>query len=205
MKRHASISRSETSLDLLERENTLLLGLFDQIDECRGSSVEDRYDHGNLAKQVIQHLAIRQSSLMNVGAAISPFLSLRSIGERMIEGGTDRRAAYDEVGDLARDVEVMNLNQGQDFDGPLIDLIGAVKPEMDWELTEAIPLIRRSLHEVDTANVFCTSRYATRHAPTKLSVKGPQWYERAPMISRVVTMYDRIKDFPASNHDKPRT
>ncbi len=118
MKRHAPISRDETTLDLLESENALLRGLFDQIDKCRGSSVEDRYDHGNLAKQVIQHLAIRQSSLMNVGAAISPFLSLHSIDERMIEGGTDRRHAYDEVGDLAQDVEVMNLNQGQDFDGP---------------------------------------------------------------------------------------
>ena len=99
----------------------------------------------------------------------------------------------------------MNLNQGQDFDGPLVDLIDAVKPEMDWELAEAIPLIRRSLSEVDTANLFCSARFAKRHAPTRLSVKGPRWYERAPMISRLVTIYDHLKDFPASNHDKTRS
>ena len=36
----------------------------------------------------------------------------------------------------------MSLNQGQDFDGPLLSLIDAVAPELDWELAEAIPLIR---------------------------------------------------------------
>jgi len=88
---------------------------------------------------------------------------------------------------------------------PLIDLIGAVKPEVDWELAEAIPLIRRSLSEVDTANLFCSARYATRHAPTRLSVKGPRWYERVPLISRVVTVYDHFTDYPASNPEKPRS
>ena len=106
-------------MDLLESENVLLRDLFDHIDECRGSLVEDRYDHGNLAKQVIRHLAIRQSSLMNVATAISPTSSLRSTGARMLSGGMDRRHAFDEVGDLARDVPVMSINQGQDFDGPL--------------------------------------------------------------------------------------
>ena len=79
---------------------------------------------------------------MNVAAAISPILTLRSTSARMLCGGTDRRRAFDDVGDLAREVPVMSLNQGQDFDGPLLSLIDAVAPELDWELAEAIPLIR---------------------------------------------------------------
>jgi hypothetical protein len=191
-------------LDLLEAENYLLRDLFEQLDGDQGPSIEDRYDHGNLAKQIIRHFAIRQSSLMNVAAAISPILSLRSTGARMLRGGTERRRAYDDVGDMAREVPVLSLNQGQDFDGPLMSLIDAVTPELDWELAEAIPLIRGSLSTEDVATMFCSARYAKRHAPTKLRVKGPQWYERAPMISRLVTVYDHIKEFPARNHDKPR-
>ena len=204
MKQHASAHVERTSLDLLEAENYLLRDLFEQLDSHQGPSIEDRYDHGNLAKQIIRHLAIRQSSLMNVAGAISPILSLRSTGARMLRGGTDRRRAYDDVGDLARVVPVMSLNQGQDFDGPLKSLIDAIAPELDWELAEAIPLIRGSLSSEDAATLFCSARYAKRHAPTKLRVKGPWWYERTPIISRLVTVYDHLKDFPASNHDKPR-
>jgi hypothetical protein len=204
VKRHASAHAEKTSLDLLEAENFLLRDLFEQLDIHRGPSIEDRYDHGNLAKLIIRHLAIRQSSLMNVASAISPILSLRSTSARMLNGGTDRRRAYDDIGDLAREVPVMSLNQGQDFDGPLLSLIDAVAPELDWELTEAIPFIRGSLSTEDVATLFRSARYAKRHAPTKLRIKGPRWYERAPIISRLVTVYDHLKDFPASNHDKPR-
>lgn len=205
MKRDTSVSHVKTSLDLLERENTVLCGLFDEIRDCRGQSVEERYDYGNLAKEIIRHLAIRQSSLMNVAATIAPTPSLRSTGERMSNGGKDRRRAYDEVGDLSRNVEVMNLNQGQDFDGPLMALIETVAPELDWELADAIPLIRSSMTAHDIAGRFCSVRYALRHAPTRLSVKGPQWYERAPIISRLLTLYDHLNDYLANNHDKRRS
>jgi hypothetical protein len=199
------MSTQETSLDLLESENIVLLDLFKRIDECRGPSVEDRYDYGKLAKQVIRHLAIRQSSLMNVASGISSTASLRLISNRMSKGGIDRRVAYDEVGDLARNVEIMNLNQGQDFDAPFMALIDAVAPELDWEITEAIPFIRGSLTKEDIANFFWSARYARRHAPTRLNVKGSKWYERVPIVSRFLTMYDHLKDWPASNHEKPRS
>jgi hypothetical protein len=192
-------------LDLLESENAVLRGLFAKIHDSRGPSVEDRYDYGNSAKEIIRHLAVRQSSLMNVAAAIASTPALRSTGARMSKGGTDRRRAYDEVGDMSRNVEVMNLDQGQDFDGPLMALIDTVAPEIDWELADAIPLIRSSMTTNDFAARFCSARYAQRHAPSRLSVKGPRWYERAPIISRVMTLYDRLNDYLASSHDKRRS
>lgn len=205
MKRSNSDSDGKTSLDLLESENAVLRGLFDQIRARRGPSVEDRYDYGNLAKKIIRHIAVRQSSLMDVAAAISPTPSLRSTGARMSKGGTDRRRVYDEIGDLSRNVEVMNLDQGQDFDGPLMVLIDAIAPELDWELTEAIPLIRESLTSKDIDVQFRSARYAQRHAPTRLNVNGPQWYERDPVISRLLTVYDHLNDYLAGNHDKKRS
>lgn len=204
MKKSASVSHEQTSLDVLESENAVLRGLFDEIRDSRGPSVEERYDYGNLAKEIIRHIAIRQSSLVNVAAAIAPMPSLRSTGARMSDRGTDRRRAYDEVGDLSRNVEVMNLNQGQDFDGPLMALIDAVAPELDWELADAIPLIRASLTTNDFAGRFCSARYARRHAPTRLNVNGPRWYERVPIISRLLTLYEHLSDYLANNHDKRR-
>lgn len=197
MMRHAATARGRTSLDQLQSENLVLRDLFERIDSCRGPSVEDRYEYGILAKQVIQHLAIRQSSLMNVAAGVSQIPPLCSTGVRMLDRGTDRRRAYDEVGDIARNVPVMSLNIGQDFDGPFTALIRAASSEMEWELADAIPLIRRTLSPQDLGPLLGSARYVQRHAPTKLSRTGPRWYERAPIISRVVTIYDRLRDFPA--------
>jgi hypothetical protein len=59
VKQRAFVNAEKTSLDLLEEENLLLCDLFEQLDGHRGSSIEDRYDHGNLAKLIIRHIAIR--------------------------------------------------------------------------------------------------------------------------------------------------
>jgi len=205
VKRHASHRHDQNSLDALESENQHLRDLFSQIDTCRSTSVEDRYVHGNLAKQVIRHLAIRQSSLMNVATAISPISSLHSTGVRMRDRGTDRRGGYDHVGDMARDVGVMDLNLGQDFDGPLEALIDAARTEMDWESAEAIPLIRRSVSTESAATLFSSARYVQRHAPMKLHRGGPRWYEHAPVISRVATVFGHLSSYMATDHYRRRS
>ena len=62
---------------------------------------------------------------------------------------------------------------------PLTDLVDAVAPELDWELAEAIPLLRESLSTEDLATLFCSARYVNRHAPARLSENGTRWYVRA--------------------------
>lgn len=133
------------SLDMLRRENHLLKDLFRQVKASQGSSVEDRYNYGNAAKQIIRHLATRQASLMDVARAISEFPSLRDTGARMIARATARRVLIDKVGDMSRSIQGIYLNQGQDFDTPLASLIEAVDAEIDWELADAIPLIQETL------------------------------------------------------------
>src|SRR5665213_821915 len=110
---------------------------------------------------------------------------------RMAIGGTVRRWWCDVVGDMARNVQVINLNHRQDLDGPLMVLIDAIVPEPDWELLEAIPLLRESLDEDDIATMFYSARYAIQHVPTRLNVKGPRWYESANRLrhSHVCLLY----------------
>jgi len=193
----------KTSLDVLQRENLLLREFITQIGESRGSSVDSRYDYGNAAKQISRHIAIRQSSLMNVAMAISEVPALHSTAARMVDGGTDRRVLIDKVADMSRSIQGMYLNQGQDFDGPLTALIAAVSPEIEWELSDAIPLIRRSLSTEDAVSLFSSARYVERHAPTSLNTSGPRWHEHAPVISRLVTIFDFLRDHPrAARHER---
>ncbi len=190
------------SLDMLRRENHLLKDLFQQVKASQGSSVEDRYNYGNAAKQIIRHLATRQASLMDVARAISEFPSLRDTGARMIDRATARRVLIDKVGDMSRSIQGIYLNQGQDFDTPLASLIEAVDAEIDWELADAIPLIEETLSVKERGSLFSNARYVERHAPTRLSLAGPRWHERAPVISRMVTLYDHVRDHPRADRVK---
>ncbi len=59
-------------------------------------------------------------------------------------------------------------------------LIQVVGVEIEWELGVELK----------------TARHLLSHAPTNLHPDGPRWWERAPVISRLITVYDRMRDFP---------
>jgi len=52
-------------------------------------------------------------------------------------------------------------------------LVNAATIEMDWELAEAVPLIRQLITSEEAATRFSSARYVQRHAPTKLHRSGP--------------------------------
>jgi len=202
VKLHSSPGTQETSLDVLLREDRILKDLFARVSASHGSSVEDRYDYGNAAKQIIRHLATRQAALMNVGHAISDFPAMRPAATRMINRGTARRSLIDELGDMSRAIQSLYLNQGQDFDTPLTALIDAVNTEIDWELALAIPFIEHTLSASERMSLFDSARYIERHAPTTLSTSGPRRYEHLPVFSRMVTLFDHLRDHPRADRVK---
>jgi len=55
---------------------------------------------------------------------------------------------------------------------------------------------RSALTAADREDELKTAEYLSVHAPTNLHPDGPQWWERAPVISRLITLYDRLRDFP---------
>jgi hypothetical protein len=65
---------------------------------------------------------------------------------------------------------------------------------IDWELDEAIPLIQETLRTTPGKVHFRNARYVTHHAPTRLSLAGPRWYEHVPFISRVLTLLDHFAE-----------
>ncbi|MGB8197525.1 MAG: SDR family oxidoreductase [Acidimicrobiales bacterium] len=190
----------ENSLDVLEDEDLRLLDLFRGLAVSRGSSVEERYEYGNLAKEILRHLAIRQSSLVNVGMVISSVPELRPIASRMIDRATERRQAIVEANKMARAVQPVALNEGQDFDAVLETLISAVTTEIEWELASAISTIRSAIPERARRRLR-SAHYVRHHAPAYLSDKGPRWVEHAPVVSRLLTMYGHMQDFPRASRE----
>lgn len=83
----------------------------------------------------------------------------------------------------------------------LQQLIDTVRPDIERDLAEVIPAVRSWVSKSDEEDLLKSADYVVRHAPTVLNPEGPRWYERVPVISRILTIYGRLRDFPrASRH-----
>jgi hypothetical protein len=184
------------ALDLLEREDLELRRLFTVLRQHRGSSVEDRADYGNAAKDIIRHVATREAALVEVVDSVADQPELEELSARLRDRMGTRREHIDRVEKMSRGVQAINLNMGQDFDAEMRELEQIVGTEIEWELGEAIPQIQHGMGGPEADDAMKSARYVEKHAPTKLEPSGPRWVERAPFISRFLTVYDHLRDFP---------
>jgi hypothetical protein len=193
--------REATALDLLEQSDDELLGLFDSIDGSRGASVEERSDYGSLAKLLVRQVATREAALVDVSEAIKDVDGLRGLSDRLQGDTHTRRSLIDELEHMSRGTQPMNLNAGQDFDGALSALVQELRPQIRWEQKEAIPAIRGTFESSNAGGHIHSAAYVSKHAPTNLHPDGSKWYERAPVVSRLMAMYDRLRDYPTQAKD----
>ncbi len=188
--------KAGNALDLLESEDLELQGLFDELRANRGSSVEERAKYGDIAKQIIRHVATREAALVDVSSVASGEPSLEDVSNRMESGMREHRPFIDRVEKMSRGVQGINLRVGQDFDGEMDDLMHVIGAEIVWELGVALPDLRGALGATHLEDDLKTAEHLAVHAPTNLHPDGPRWWERAPIISRLITIYDRLRDFP---------
>jgi hypothetical protein len=184
----------QTSLDVLVSADFSLQDLFVEVEQARGPSVEQRYRYGELAKEVLSLLAVRQASVTDVAGAVSAIRELRQVGTGLLERAMACRPLIDELVDMSVGVQGMYLNLGQDFDGPFKELIDEASSTIRWELEDAIPQIVKVLAPNGTDLDFHSARFVRHHAPCRLNPSGVRWYEHAPVISRIVTIWQRLKD-----------
>jgi hypothetical protein len=198
---HFEAKEGDDALDLLEREDVELGRLFTAIEEARADTVRGRAVYGDLAKDMIQHLATREAALVEVTRAVAEVPGLASTAAALGADPSSRRQLLDRLEKMSRGVQGINLNTGQDFDGVLQELIDAVTPDIERDLANTVPAVRSWLSKSEGEDPLKSADYVVRHAPTSLSPEGPRWYERAPVISRLLTIYDRLRDFPrAARH-----
>jgi hypothetical protein len=183
------------ALDLLVDEDLEVRRLFHEIQNVRGSSVEDRAAYGDLAKELVRHIATREASLTEISRVIGDAPMLRHITDQLEAEAPARRSLFNQVEKMSRGVQGINLNTGQEFDGVLQELLQVVGTEIDWDLGEAVPAVRAWAGKAETGDLH-SAEHVSKHAPTSLHPNGPRWYERAPLLSRVITIYDRLRDLP---------
>jgi hypothetical protein len=160
-----------------------------------------RATYGDLAKDVIQHLATREAALVELARKIEEVDELAEVFPSLDADSSARRELLNRLEKMSRGVQGINLNTGQDFDGVLQRVINTISPEIERDLTVVVPAVRAWVSKSAVEDPLQSADYIVRHAPTSLSLKGPRWYERAPVVSRLLTIYNRLRDFPrASRH-----
>jgi hypothetical protein len=185
-----------TALDLLETEDLELRRLFTLLRLNRGITVEERADYGDLAKDTIRHLATREAALVEVANVAGSDPELRGISEQLEASMRARRPHIDRVERMSRGVQGINLRIGQDFDGEMLDLMQIVGTEIERELGEVLPDIKGALEGTEREDEMKSAEHVVAHAPTNLDPNGSRWWETAPVVSRLITLYDHLRDFP---------
>ena len=184
----------QTSLDVLVSADLSLQDQFAEVEQARGPSVEQRYRYGELGKEVLSLLAVRQAYVTDVAGAVSAIPELQQVGTGLLECAMACRAEIDELVDMSVGVQGMYLNLGQDFDGPSKAFIDEASSTIRWELEDAIPKIVEALADNGAELDFHSGRLVRHHASRRLNPSGARWHERAPIISRIVTIWHRLKD-----------
>jgi hypothetical protein len=183
-------------LALLEAEDRHVLDLLAKIDRSRGQSVESRDRYGVLVKALIRALGLREAAALEVLEGLQRGEILEPVAEKLREGLFERRRAMDTVERMGRGVSGMELRRGQDFDRELGELRAIITGQIEWELREAIPAIRAAVPAGQRERLFKSARYLRRHAPTSLDPRRPRWRERAPVVSRAISIVTRLRDYP---------
>jgi hypothetical protein len=196
-RRHFAMEHDD-ALELLQREDVSLTALFDELRSSSGPSVVDRSSHGDQSKRLIRRLAVREAAKSDIIHTLEGIPKFEPICRQMIGEVEDRRLAINELDLMARGIQGIDLNRAQDFDAAIWRVRDIVVPEISWELSDAIPTLRRSLSTSDRASLH-NARYLRRHAPTKLDPRGSRWYERVRVVSWLVTLWDHTIDRPRAH------
>jgi hypothetical protein len=196
----------DSSLEVLKQEDLKLRSLFERIGDLldpsfqikgyddRATEVLRRYEYATLAKEVLRSLAIRQSAAMDVAKTISSRPELSRTATRIVERGTVCRPILHELRQLRRLENPMSLALNPQFEVAMRSLLEVSSITVEWELQDAIPCIARSMETEGAVLTFSTADYVRRHAPRRLCLSGPQWYESAPVISRLLMLLHKISD-----------
>ena len=154
--------RGGTALDLLEDEDLELRRLFAGLRARRGSSVEERAQYGDIAKEIIRHLATREAALVDLSNVASGDPSLQEFSRRFEQSMREHLPYIDRLEKMSRGVQGINLRVGQDFDGEMEQLTQVVGSEIEWELGVALPNLRGIFEATDRQDELKTAGHTSR-------------------------------------------
>lgn len=201
-----AVSIEDSSLEVLKQEDLRLRDYFQRINQLldpafqisgyddRATEVLRRYEYATVVKEVLFRLAVRQSAAMDVAKTIAARQELAPTAAKIVERGTLCRPMLHELRQMRRLENPMSLAVDSEFEEALRSLLKVSSITIEWELQEAIPRIAQSFDDVSAVAPFRTADFVRRHAPRRLCLSGPQWYESAPVVSRLLMLLHKISD-----------
>lgn len=193
------------SLGLLVAEDHTVRSLLDGLEHQTGPSVTEQAAYGQMGKELIQRIAVREAAKDDVVRALGQLPDARDLRQHMTGHAAERRSAIDQLDHMARHVAGMDLNRTQDFDGAVDRLRQIVQPEIEWELSGGAGAVRQALSITDTP--LRSARSVRHRAPTSVPVEGTPWYERLPGVVWLTARWDQLQDYPTTiwgdRHDAP--
>jgi hypothetical protein len=179
------------ALDQLEFEDRTLLKVLDDFDDAA-----DRLEHGMAGKLFVEHLAVREAAREAAARALLDEPAVSDLAQRLEDGIVERRQALTKLEELARGVQPIILNQGQDFDA-VVERVGrSLRSEIRRDLEELLPELGARMSAKLRQSALPSSRRVRQHAPTHPNPAGRQWYERFGPVVWVHALYDWIRGFP---------
>lgn len=179
------------ALDLLEYENRAIIEILHRFE-----NTDEKLRHGLAGKLLVEHLAVREAAREAVAQALLAEPDLADLGAALEEGIGDRRRALDRLDELARGVQPVNLNQGQDFDGEVASIKGGLRAEIDQDVALRLPRLRERVEGARRKRLLPSAMFIRHHAPTHLHPEGRRWYERLWPLVRLHALYDWLRGFP---------
>jgi hypothetical protein len=180
-----------TALDQLEFEDRALLEVIDDFqygDEPRR--------HGMAGKLLVEHLAVREAAREQVAAVLQSEPACRELGGSLAGDVPAHRKALAKLDELARGVQPVNLNRGQDFDAFAVPVARLMREEILHELQRTIPAIRATCPAKVLERRLPRARWVRSHAPTHPHPDGRRRYERFAPLVRIHALYDWLRGFP---------
>lgn len=156
----------------------------------------DRRQHGEVAKLLVEHLAVREAAKEYIAEGLSGRAELAGVADRMLHGVAQRRSHLRRLDELARGVEAINVNQGQSFDAAVGEIRPALADDIRHDVEELVPLLHDRLDERARHKLFPSARFVRAHAPTHPGAHGRRWYERINPLVRLHAAYDFLRGFP---------
>ncbi|MDE3087643.1 MAG: hypothetical protein KGJ77_12895 [Acidobacteriota bacterium] len=179
------------AIDLLEYEGRAV----SEILAAFSDDSLDRSQHGEVVKLLVEHLAVRQVAREELADALSGVPALADLERRLRDEVPERRAELRRLDELTRGVEPINVNQGQGTDAVVARVRPRLEEEIDFDLDELVPALRRRLTDRQRARLP-SARYIRRHAPTHPGAHGRRWYDRIGPLLRLHAVYDHLRGFP---------
>lgn len=190
---------SKDAFDVIGEQDRLVGDLIaawrDNTDRLQAhDSVDLRSQRGSDTKLLLQHLAVREEAIEEVGSRLRQ-LGHDELSAQLQGDGEKRREAIGRLDLLVRGHQAMNVNN-PDVTEAVGRLAEIVTPELGDDRGRLLDQVGDVLGGSDERDLP-SARHVRTHSPTVPS-PTPRWYDRVGPLKALRALYDHLRSTPSS-------